>query len=966
MDPTATKAPSPPRPARLATPRLRVDELALFIRRNLPSGVRLEIRPPRPVTAREPHALPLFEGWIPAAELVLRASGLADGPFTAALAGDAVTLSPPVTPTTTPTEDSRVAFTLEIAVPLRALTAHAGSPIALALVLAPGAAAPLGKDARRLALVTLNLIGQNGHGPHLAQLDLLESTDSVLFDAPERRLFDLQNPEEGLWLGTGKWRLRLFADWTRGEGESYALDARPSQLTHRWMARGDGGEGPTVVVEDPTRRAGGRRTYAELTLDTSHPDIGPVPHEGKDLPLDLAVEHALTFGHAGGNPQTPGGENSAVCTWYAALPLRIRDPLPLLKTFQRLSAVGIDFGTTATVAALYQKGYRSLMRLGGSTAPGAKGAENPTYLLIEDHEKLWAEIGAEGAPRFPNLLRVVRGSHAAREALADVPSAVIGELKSLPERVIDLDQSPQLRDRERQRDFLLDEPRVRALIRTYAYLLGRAINRPGQDVYLHYWLTHPAKFDERARKLLEEEIKNGILLSIPQGIPASEVTVAMSASEPEAFAAEVCPELAAHPALEPLISRFGELRFAVFDFGGGTLDIACGRFRPATTEEQEEFGSSTVIETLQVSGDDHLGGDYLTHELTWLTHQHDKFLPEMEEKEVPMMRPQTVPQNNLATHPQLYKRSLAGRQNRFRFQRELGLEEVKLGPGHEPRCGGELLAARLDGSEVRLSSIDSDLPGLHARLKEHLGARIRDGVKLMKSMLAIAQWGGGASGADTPAGGDFREQGVVILLAGNSSRSEFVEAALAAELGIPDLKVWSPGPAGGSAGGGEAPFSHVVRWETPQRTERGATIVGVTPKTAVALGALKIANHEVHLVRRSQGFSYFLGDLRGFPPKFTAILPMGAPSGDPAVFGPHYVDFGRWDSKTPLRASREYQPGKMTSSDPRLSLIPTGLPPGIVGRLHVCVVNPEEVALLLQRDGQEPVAVLLNLQKFLW
>src|SRR6185436_12834712 len=111
--------------------------------------------------------------------------------------------------------------------------------------------------------------------------------------------------------------------------------------------------------------------------------------------------------------------------------------------------------------------------------------------------------------RFPNLVRVVRGSHAARDAMADVPSAVIGELKSLLQRILGLDLSPQLRDRERQRDFLLDEPRVRTLIRTYAYLLGRAINRPGQDIYLHYWLTHPAKFDERSRKLLEQEIRNG-------------------------------------------------------------------------------------------------------------------------------------------------------------------------------------------------------------------------------------------------------------------------------------------------------------------------------------------------------------------------------------------------------------------------------------------------------------------------
>jgi hypothetical protein len=326
---------------------------------------------------------------------------------------------------------------------------------------------------------------------------------------------------------------------------------------------------------------------------------------------------------------------------------------------------------------------------------------------------------------------------------------------------------------------------------------------------------------------------------------------------------------------------------------------------------------------------------------------------------VPMLRPQTVPPNPLAPRPHLYKRSLAGRQNRFRFERELGLEAVKFGSAHAPRAEGEILAARLDGTEARLESLKTDLPGLHVRLKEHLSSRIRDGVKLMKSMLAIAPWSsgeGGSAGAATT--GDFRDQGVVILLAGNSSRSEYVEQALAEELGIAGLKVWRPDA--------EGPLSHVVLWETPQRTERGATIVGVTPKTAVALGALKIANHEVHLVRRSQGFSYFLGDLRGFPPKFTALLPMGTPVGDPSVFGPHYVDFGRWDTKTPLRASREYVPGKMTSSDPRLSLIPTGLPQGIVGRLYVCVVTPEEVALMLQREGQDPICVLLNLQKYLW
>ena len=930
-------APSPSPPSTTTVPRLRIDEISVAIVRTGNHGARLEIRPQRAVTAAHDLVLPAFEGWLASAEIVVHVTGTCLEAFTAALDFGKNALGAPVAATVDEGgAGPHKPFAITLTVPLRSLRPQFGQPFMLGLVLAPGA--------RLLPLTKTTLVAITGRGPEIASLDLLEATDSALFDAQERRLFDLQNPEEGLWIGTGKWRLRLVAEWARDAGEAFSLDPRPSSLGHAF-ADAQGG----ALTEDATRRTGtGNRTETELLFDSSSAALLPVPQEGKDVALDVAVEHTLTF-----------GESTASLVWSAPLPIRVRDPMPLLKSFQRLSAVGIDFGTTATVAALYQKGYRSLLRLGASSSSAAKSAENPAYLLIEDHERLWAEMERDPkTARFPHLLRVVRGSHAAYEARATAPNAVIGELKSLPERILNLDQSPQLRDRERQRDFLLDEARVRVLIRTYAYLLGRAINRPGQDVYLHYRLTHPAKFDERSRKLLEEEIKNGILLAIPQAIPAEEITVEMAASEPEAFAAEVCPELAAHPALEPLISRLGEMRFAVFDFGGGTLDIACGRFRPATPEEQEQTGSSTVIETLQVSGDDHLGGDYLTHELVWLAHQNDKHLPEMEEKEVPMMRPPTVPPNNLANKPFLYKRSLAGRQNRVRFERELDLEHVKYGPDQRARSAPNLTAARLDGSEIAVSSYAADLAPLSKEMAEHLVARIRGGVKLMKSTLGNAAWGD----ADDPGPEvDLEKQGVVILLAGNSSRSAFVERVLAEELGLGSkdkpFSVWKPESDG--------PFHQVVLYEMPSRTERGVTIVGVNPKTAVALGALKIANHEVHLMRKAQGFSYFLGDLRGFPPKFTALVPMGTPPSDPTVAGSHYIEFGRWDTKTPLRVSKEYVAGKMTSNDPRVFLIPTGLPAGVIGRLFVCVVAPEEIALHLERDGAEPLNTTINLAKFM-
>jgi hypothetical protein len=256
---------------------------------------------------------------------------------------------------------------------------------------------------------------------------------------------------------------------------------------------------------------------------------------------------------------------------------------------------------------------------------------------------------------------------------------------------------------------------------------------------------------------------------------------------------------------------------------------------------------------------------------------------------------------------------------------------VKYGPEHRPKSAPNLTAARLDGSEIALTSFGGDMASLSKEMQEHLVARIRGGVKLMKSTLGNAAWG---------EGGDFRSQGVVILLAGNSSRSSFVEKVLAEELGLDaaadaggaPFKVWRPDS--------DAPFQQVVLYEMPSRTERGVTIVGVTPKTAVALGALKIANNEVHLMRKAQGFSYFLGDLRGFPPKFTAIVPMGTPPADATQPGPHWVQLGRWDTKTPLRVSKEYAAGKMTSNDPRVFLVPTGLPPGLIGRLSVCGHRP--------------------------
>jgi hypothetical protein len=916
---------------------VRIDAFDLEISVTEIDGTRFKLRSAQALTALSHPTFPLFERWLGTATLTLRAKGVASGVFDAKLFVDGTTVGDNASVSMA----ADGAFHLTVTVRLKDIAARAGSNLRVGLAVGPGD--------KVLLLCRADWLVTSQAPPYIATLELREATDSLLVNAPERKLFDLQNPEEGFWVGTGRWRLRLLVDWERAENDtetSYTLDPRPLRIDHNHARANDLTD---VLWEDPARRSGTRsRTYAELFLDTSHPDLkGHIAPEGMDVPIQLSATHTLNRSDTNHSPLH--------LVWERDLPVRLRDPLPLLPTFRRLSGVGIDFGTTATVAAFSHKGFRSLMRLGSPPDERTNPAENPTVLLIDDHEKLWEEMArASASKRFPFLLRVVQASHAAREKMSEFPNAVVSEIKSMPERVMTLDQSPQLRDREKRSDFLLDEARVRVLVQTYGYILGRAINRPGQEVFLHYWLTYPAEFDERARSLLVDELRAGILLSIPEGIAAEEITVNMQATEPEAYAAEVCPEIAAHPAFASLVEQHGELRFAVFDFGGGTLDIACGRYRPATPEEEAASGCSSVIETLQVAGDDHLGGDYLTHELVWLTHQHDKHLGEVEEKEVPMQRPVTIPEDKLAKKPHLYKRSLAARQNKVRFQNELKLEQVKFRRTNEVSRVESLAVRRLDDSEVTLESLKSDLAGVQKRLSNHLEERIRDGARLLSSMIASTPWDHTPTVPNT-GGATWKEKGVVILLAGNSSRSEYVERALAQALDAPDLKVWHPGDATAPQG--------VVLYETPSRIERGAQITGVTPKTAVALGALRIANRDVHLVRAAQGFSYFVGDLRGFPPKFVAMLPMGTLPADASQWGPHYIDFGSWNGHKPFRVSKEFEAAKMTANDTRVISVRADLP-DVPGRLYVCATSPTHIAIHFVTPDDQIVRTTINLAQY--
>jgi hypothetical protein len=375
---------------------VRVDAIGLSLTRGV-AGASLELRPLRAVTAAVPVVLPAFDGWLPSAELVVELEGLAERPATLALELGGAPVGAPVRLAGS-LDAGPEPFRARLVVPLRAVRAQLGAEQSLGLVCAldmPGA------TARRLTLTALTLAPLDGPGPELSHVELSDVTDALLVDAPERRLFDLQNPEEGFWRGSGKAHLALTLGWAGHEGPGYALELELARLSHALVSRGD--ESDALYEQRDRRRAEGGKTHAELTFDTGHEALEPVPDEGRDVPLDLVGEHVLGF-----ELRAAEGKRAAraLVTWRAALPLRLRDPRPLLKTFQRLSALWAS--TSARAPPWRRSTRRGTARCCSSAGPRgiasscARRREPGHPAHRGSRAPLFAEL-SRVATRFPDL-----------------------------------------------------------------------------------------------------------------------------------------------------------------------------------------------------------------------------------------------------------------------------------------------------------------------------------------------------------------------------------------------------------------------------------------------------------------------------------------------------------------------------------------------------------------------------------
>lgn len=331
------------------------------------------------------------------------------------------------------------------------------------------------------------------------------------------------------------------------------------------------------------------------------------------------------------------------------------------------SMVSIDFGTSATCAAVPQEGNDKLFTLSGpdkrDTSDGDNAYENPTNIMIyrwDEVYKQWS-IDNDNYPFFRTKSNEIDERHAdydsgykVEDEYKDVDAedgrrkmvAIIKHLKSIPYWLSHGREHKFVPYWSKNRspisitDTLEDMGGTKFNpIAFYGYLLGRAINMPENGkVYTKYQITYPVKFDKEVCEKIRSSLEYGIKRALPRSIREATkkngkplISVSMKYSEPVAcIGAIVGRQLKITPA-DPAAKLF-----AIYDLGGGTMDFAFGMFRKAVGDEEEQ--ADQVIELLGIDGDEKIGGEKLIHKLAYKIYKDSK--ADMENNNIKFVLPE--------------------------------------------------------------------------------------------------------------------------------------------------------------------------------------------------------------------------------------------------------------------------------------------------------------------------------------
>ena len=283
--------------------------------------------------------------------------------------------------------------------------------------------------------------------------------------------------------------------------------------------------------------------------------------------------------------------------------------------------VGIDFGTKSTVVVSYRDDNAGInnsktlpIRISGNMndIERTENYENATIIHFSDLESFIVEYNSSKGRPYTYYEDIQVSLEAENELKRNTEDFDINEfMLDLKQWASSKNKKKKIRDEE---GFLhtingyldLKEGEFDP-IEIYAYYIGCRINNMAQySIFLEYYLSFPVTYELEVKNRILNSFRKGIMKSLPNSILNDEEVmkrfrVVFGASEPASYAITALKKFCVEPDLE------NEIGYSVFDFGGGTTDFSYGIYREKENSRKYDY----EIQELESGGDKYLGGENL-------------------------------------------------------------------------------------------------------------------------------------------------------------------------------------------------------------------------------------------------------------------------------------------------------------------------------------------------------------------
>ena len=495
----------------------------------------------------------------------------------------------------------------------------------------------------------------------------------------------------------------------------------------------------------------------------------------------------------------------------------------------------VDFGTSSTCVAIEGDEKTELLSLSSNDINlydnnSHNIFENPTNIMIYRWKNLyeeWKQINDDmPLPKKgskDDYLKKINGGidfdfgYNVKEILGDEftsrkeLNAILSLIKMIPYQIIQEKQQIDFNPYE-DKDLFVDvvanpeecDEKHFDPVAFYGYLIGKTVNdlTKHTKIFTDFQITSPVMFTDEIKNALKKSLMYGIKRSVPKNM-RNKVNVIMEHTEPVAYIGALCGTQYFK------IAENEKKFFAVYDFGGGTLDFSFGT---ALNEDDD-----VTLKILKVGGRENFGGEILIEKIAFKIYCDST--NEMLDNDIPIIKP--YGEDNPDDIPEsMFNRNDFAKANMNIISAKIARKIFETSDDNiESSYHIELYNKSGELTDCNLSVQFDDI-------EDELNNKIKDTVKSFGRELrqAFKEEDG------------FKEDEVYIFKAGNSSRSKYVEEEMNAE--FPNNK------------------NMQLVDQIQDNTEENKRYA-LTPKTAVAFGQLRLNNFEVQ--GDSDYFKYYLG-----------------------------------------------------------------------------------------------------------